>query len=70
MNGEQGHFTSLELLTFYRHLGSYRKLVFPFKKMLVWEMAWVLGEDQRNPLKVQDVQFWYIVACLSKYKLK
>lgn len=44
--------------------------MFPFKKMLVWEMAWVLGEDQRNPLKVQDVQFWYIVACLSKYKLK
>lgn len=26
------------------------------------ELAWIWGEDQRNPLKVQDVQFWYTVA--------
>ena len=25
-------------------------------------MAWIWGEDQRNPLKEQDVQFWYTVA--------
>lgn len=30
--------------------------------MDVLEMAWIWGDDQRNPLKVQDVQFWYTVA--------
>ena len=30
--------------------------------MGVLEMAWIWGEDQRNPLKEQDVQFWYTVA--------
>lgn len=33
-----------------------------FISVVVLEMAWIFGEDQRNALKAQDIQFWYIVA--------
>ena len=39
-----------------------RSWVFPYFLKGGCELAWIWGEDQRNPLKVQDVQFWYTVA--------